>query len=103
MSVSSSTHPAVSSPGKLRQFLQQHPLVGYFVMAYGFSWLAWLPFILSKGGLGLLPVSLSQFAIIPGAFLGPLLSGFLMTAAIEGRPGVQRLLRRFIVWRVGWQ
>ena len=103
MDVSSSARPVVSSPGKLRQFLQHHPLVCYFVMAYGFSWLAWLPFILAQGGLGVLPVSLSQFAIIPGAFLGPLLSGFLMTAATEGKIGVQHLLRRFILWRVGWQ
>lgn len=103
MSVSSSARPVASSPGKLRQFLQQHPLVCYFMLAYGFSWLAWLPFLLSQGGLGILPVRLSQVALFPGLFLGPLLSGFLMTAATEGKLGVQHLLRRIILWRVGWQ
>lgn len=103
MDISLSTRPVVPSPGKLRLFLQRHPLVCYFAMAYGFSWLAWLPYILSQTGLGVLPFQLSQFAILPGAYLGPLLSGFLMTAATEGKPGIYRLLRRLILWRVGWQ
>ncbi len=102
MDISLSTRPVVPSPGKLRLFLQRHPLVCYFAMAYGFSWLAWLPYILSQTGLGVLPFQLSQFAILPGAYLGPLLSGFLMTAATEGKPGIYRLLRRLILWRVGW-
>ena len=33
--------------------------------------------------------------------LGPILSGFIMTAVTEGRPGVARLLRRMVWWRVG--
>ena len=103
MKTLSPARPIVSSPGKLRQFLQQHPLVCYFVMAYGFSWLAWLPYVLSQGKPSFLPAVLAQFALLPGAYLGPLLSGFLMTAATEGKPGVQRLLRRFVLWRVGWQ
>jgi len=103
MSVSSSVRPVVSSPGKLRQFLQHHSLVCYFVMAYGSSWLAWLPYVLSRGNPSFLPAVLAQFALLPGAYLGPLLSGFLMTAATEGKPGVRRLLRHFVLWRVGWQ
>ncbi len=102
MHISSSSRPVVPS-SKLQQLMQRHPLVCYFVMAYGFSWLGWLPYILSLSGLGILHVQLSQFATLPGAYLGPLLSGFLMTAAMEGKPGVHRLLRRFILWRVGWQ
>ena len=61
------------------------------------------PIFFLLDGLGLLPVHLTQFGILPGAYLGPLLSGFLMTAATEGKPGIGRLLRRFILWRVGWQ
>lgn len=103
MDITSSTQPAVPTQGKLRRFLQRYPLVCYFVMAYGFSWLLWLPYILSLDGLGLLPVHLTQLGTLPGAFLGPCLSGFLMTAATEGKHGVGRLLRRFILWRVGLQ
>ena len=103
MSLSSSTRSVSSSPGKLRQFLRHHPLVCYFLLAYGFSWVAWLPYVLSRNGLGVLPVNLSEFAAIPGLYLGPLLSGFLMTAATDGKTGVQNLLRRIVLWRVGWQ
>lgn len=103
MYVSSSDRPIDASQGKFRQFLQRHPLLSYFVMAYGFSWLAWVPYILSLDGLGLLPVHLTQLGTLPGAYLGPLLSGFLMTGATEGKPGIRRLLRRLVLWRVGWQ
>src|SRR5437868_15176495 len=33
--------------------------------------------------------------------LGPILSGFIMTAVTEGRPGIARLFRRIVCWRVG--
>lgn len=103
MNVSSSSHTVVSSTGGVRQFMQRHPLICYFLMAYGFSWLVWVPYELSLDGLGLLPVHLTQLGILPGAYLGPLLSGLLMKAATEGKPGIGRLLRRFVQWRVGWQ
>jgi membrane protease YdiL (CAAX protease family) len=103
MNVPSSVRPTDTSSEKPRGLLQRHPLVCYFVMAYSFSWLAWLPYVLSQDGLGLLPVHLTQLGSLPGAYLGPLLSGFLMTAATEGKPGVDRLRRRFVLWRVGWQ
>jgi uncharacterized protein len=102
MYISSSAHPT-SSPGKLRQFLQRYPLICYFAMAYGFSWLAWIPYVLGKDGLGLLPWQLSQAGLIPGAYLGPLLSGFLMVGAMEGKAGARHLWRRMIQWREGWQ
>jgi membrane protease YdiL (CAAX protease family) len=34
-------------------------------------------------------------------FMGPFLAAFVMTGATEGREGVHRLLRRFVLWRVG--
>jgi len=68
-----------------------------------FTWLSWLPYVLSLDGIGLLPIHLTQLGILPGAFLGPFFSGFLMTAALEGKPGVGRLLRRFIPKHIGWQ
>jgi membrane protease YdiL (CAAX protease family) len=36
-----------------------------------------------------------------GIFLGPTLSGFIMTGVTEGRAGIRRLLRRIVLWRVG--
>jgi membrane protease YdiL (CAAX protease family) len=73
-------------------------------MAYGFSWLGWLPYILSLDGLGILPFHspFGDLAVAPGAYLGPMLSGFLMVGATEGKAGVGRLLRRMIQWRESW-
>ena len=99
---SSDRSPHPSSKG-LRLFLQCHPLVCFYLMAYGFSWLAWLPYVLSQGGLGIWPVRLPLFAgLLPGLYLGPLLAVFLITIAVAGKPGVRDLLRRLFLWRIGW-
>jgi uncharacterized protein len=36
-------------------------------------------------------------------FMGPFLSAFVMTGVTEGRAGVGRFLRRFVLWRVGFR
>jgi membrane protease YdiL (CAAX protease family) len=102
MHVTSSGSTAVSSPKGIRYFMQRHALVCYFLMAYSFSWIAWIPFVLSQDGLGFLPFRPGQAALLPGAYLGPLFSSLLMTAILEGKPGVGRLLRRLVQWRMGW-
>ncbi len=102
MDISSSSRPTVSSSGSFLRFMRRHPLVCYFLMAYGFSWLGWLPYVLSQSGLGLLPFHFSELVGLPGGY-GPLLSGVLMTAVIGGKAEVRHLLHRLVLWRVGWQ
>jgi membrane protease YdiL (CAAX protease family) len=86
----------------MRTAIRQHPIIFFFVFALGFSWLEWLPYILSQDGLKVLPVSLGMLAIIPGVFLGPALSSILVTGITDGKAGVRQLLRRFLIWRVSW-
>jgi hypothetical protein len=66
--------------------------------------------VLSEDGMGLLPFSSpltrpliggGSFLQIFGVFLGPFLSAFIMTGAPEGKAGIRRFLRRFVLWRVG--
>ncbi len=59
--------------------------------------------VLSENGVGILPFGhpLLPLAIPVGVFLGPFLSGFVMTGVTEGRAGIGRLLRRIVLWRVG--
>ncbi len=102
MHIPSTDHTTVSSPSGIHHFMRRHALICYFVLAYGFSWLAWVPYVLSQDGLGVLPFRPGQIAFLPGAYLGPLLSGLLMAAVTEGKPGVGRLLRRLVQWRVKW-
>jgi len=80
--------------------LARHPLVSYFLFAFGFSWLMFLPGLLVYYGvLSLSAQAVRSFAI--AGLLGPILSGFIMTGLIEGWPGISRLLRRIVRWRVG--
>src|SRR5262245_66153539 len=84
--------------------LARYPLTCFFVMAFGFSWVVWSPWFLSKDGAGLLPYSnpLINSLVLPiGILLGPSLSAFIMTGAMEGNAGIGRLLRRLMLRRVG--
>ena len=91
-------------------FVRRHALVSFYALAYGLSWLVWLPYVLSLDGLGVLDFSFpkllgtSQFAgILPGAYLGPLGAAFLVTAVAEGRPGLRRWGGRLFRWSVNWR
>lgn len=103
MELSPTRGQATGPSNSLVQIMRRHPLFFFFLMAYGFSWLVWVPFVLSQSGVGLLPFRLPVLYVVLGAFLGPCLAGFLMTAVTAGKVGMVRLLRRFILWRVGFQ
>jgi len=83
--------------------LARHPLVSFFVLAYAGTWLFELPYVLSEYGAGLLPTRnpLLPWTSPVSIFMGPFLAAFVVTGATEGRPGVRRFLRRFVLWRVG--
>ena len=87
-------------PGSLRQVMRRHPLAFYFLMAYTFSWIMVLPYILSVWGL-LPKYFILAFYLNP--FVGPFLAAFIMTRIVDGKAGSQRLLRRFLIWRVDWR
>ncbi len=82
--------------------LARHPLTFYFLIAFAFSWLMFLPGVLTYFGVLNLSDSLVGVSGITG-LLGPILSGFIMTAVTEGREGLGRWLRRIVRWRVGFQ
>ena len=44
-----STPPAERT---LRGSVRRRPLTWFFALAYGLSWVAWLPYVLSENGLG---------------------------------------------------
>lgn len=90
-------------PAGVKALLARHPLVSFFVLAYGGTWLSQLPVVLSDDGLGLLPFSspLLKWTAPLSIFLGPFLAAFVMTGVTEGRAGVGRLLRQLVRWRVG--
>ncbi|GHF74064.1 membrane protease YdiL (CAAX protease family) [Amycolatopsis bartoniae] len=95
---------------KLHIFIRRHKLITFFVLAFALSWLAWIPYVLSKQGLGVVPLDFPELlgttqllGVLPGAYLGPILSAFIVTAVAEGRPGLRRWTGRLLRWRVGWR
>src|ERR1051325_9432718 len=72
--------------------LRRYPMVSYFVLANGFSWLMLLLFAAWLA----LPAQLVVLLFT----LGPTLAAVAVTAVIEGRPGLQDLWRRIHLWRV---
>src|SRR5215217_6034189 len=99
-----SANPPVQSASTYKGLLARHPLTFFFIIAYAGTWLVELPYILSEDGSGLLPFSspLLKWTSPVTIFTGPFLAAFIMTGATEGREGVGRFLRRFVLWRVGF-
>jgi membrane protease YdiL (CAAX protease family) len=87
-----------------RGLIARHPLLFFFLIAYAGAWIVEAPVVLSRTGTGLLPLTLPApliAALLAAAtFTGPTLSAFVVTGVVEGRPGVKRLLRRYVQWRV---
>src|SRR5919107_1097581 len=100
----STANPPVQSASPYKGLLARHPLVFFFLIAYAGTWLVGLPYVLSEDGSGLLPFSspLLTWVLSPASiFLGPTLAAFIMTGITEGKEGIGRFLRRFVLWRVG--
>ena len=94
--------PPVQAASPDKGLLARHPLISFFLIAFVFSWLMFLPGPLTYFGVLNLSDSVLLVLGITG-LLGPILSGFIMTAVTEGGPGIRRWLRRIVRWRVGFQ
>lgn len=93
-----------------RAFVARRPIASFFTLAIALSWLAWIPYVLSDNGLGIVhfgfpPVlgTTQILGMLPGAYLGPIFSAFLVTALAEGRPGLRAWVGRLLRWRVNWR
>ena len=53
---------------RLVRFARSRPLVLFFVLAYTVAWLSWLPLVLSRSGLGLIPVDVPIEYCVVGGF-----------------------------------
>ncbi|SFK42666.1 CPBP family intramembrane glutamic endopeptidase [Cellulomonas sp. KH9] len=96
--------------GGLLGVIRRRPLLSFFVLALGLSWVAWIPYILSNHGLGVWDFSFPGGSIggqllgmLPGAYLGPIGSALLVTAIADGRPGLRTWARRLWNWKVSWK
>lgn len=81
----------------MKSLMKQRPLVSYFILAYGISWVLWVPAWLAGWWEGW------PLIMLFAGIYGPSLAGLAMTGILEGKPGVKKLLARFLAWRVGFQ
>ena len=74
----------------IKNLMRQHPLFFFFLVAYAFSWILSIPFILSEWG-----ILHGDFKIVFALkSFGPFVSAIILTRVIEGRVGVIRLRQR---------
>lgn len=83
--------------------VRSHPLASFFVMTMAVSWILWAPILIFHLPFFDESRHVPSIYILPGIAIGATGSAFLMTALIQGKEGVIRLLRRFVLWQVGWQ
>jgi membrane protease YdiL (CAAX protease family) len=84
--------------GRVSSWVQEHPLITYFVLAYAISWIIVAPLIASAQGL--IDVSI-PFALHYLNDYGPLLAAIITAGIANGTEGLRDLFRRMARWRVG--
>lgn len=82
--------------GALRGFLRRRALVVGLALMFVFTW----PIDLAQAGL--LPFQV-PFPLYLFLGWGSIAAALLMTGLTLGRAGVAALLKRFLIWRVGWR
>ena len=95
-----STASAAERPTGQQSVLARRPLTFYFLIAFAISWMLLAPGLLIVWGVLDIDPRIAGL-LATASLLGPILSGFVMTAATEGDAGVRDWLLRIVRWRVG--
>jgi CAAX protease family protein len=80
------------------------PVFAFFFLVYLFSWLIWIPLLLSHNGIGPFHVSedTSNLVRLFGVLV-PSTLAIVLTAWSGGRKALAEMLGRLKIWRVGWR
>ena len=85
---------------RITSVIRRHPLIAFFVLAFGLTWAIMVPQVL--GSYGLIPFpEFIPLLILMG--YGPTFAALIVTGALGGRAAIGQLLRRLLIWRVGWR
>jgi membrane protease YdiL (CAAX protease family) len=84
----------------IRSWIQKHPLIAYFILAYAISWAASLGVMGPKFFTGGTYTMTDTLLVLIGMVLGPLISGLVLTRLVDGKPGMQALSGRMRKWNV---
>ncbi|TGD84935.1 CPBP family intramembrane metalloprotease [Mycolicibacterium sp. CH28] len=81
--------------------LRARPLMWFFLLSYAITWLLWAPLVLTGVPAFSATTHTPSLGALPAVAIGVTGTAFAMTALTQGRPGVMRMLRRLMWWRVG--
>jgi len=88
----------------IKAFVESHPLLSYFAVAFAISWGTILFVVgLGPGGFSATPQQFKMAILyaVPAMLLGPSVAGLLLTGLLYGRAGFRELRCRLLKWRVG--
>ena len=77
----------------------RYSLVSYFLSTFLLSWAVWIAIMWLVPDL---TADIGTFITVPGAW-GPTIVALVMTARVEGRSGLRKLLSKLLRWRVRLQ
>jgi uncharacterized protein len=86
----------------IRAFINRHPLLAYYALAFAISWGGFLMVVGPGGFPGTQEQLETLLPFVAWAMLaGPSVAGILLTGLVNGRAGLRQLLSRLLRWRVG--
>src|SRR5919202_1473649 len=83
--------------------VRRHPLIAFFALAFGLSWAVLVPMTLASHGLVAFPSGNDALPLLIFMGYGPTIAAILVSGAIGGRAEIAVLLKRLLIWRVGWR
>lgn len=93
----------ISNERGFSAFIRNHPLVSYFILAYGVMWFFISPMVIDALELAKIPDVLSFMSFILSSLLGPTVAAFWVTNVLEGKEGMRNLRSRMFQFRAGLQ
>jgi len=93
-----------SRMASVKRSIARHPVSAFLLLLYPISWLLFLPEVLGKSGLAIIPVDIpAQVGILLVTIFG--LTGviFLVTLIADGKAGTRALRRHYYHFRTGPQ
>ena len=87
----------------MKAFIQHHPIITYFVIAFLFPYGGFLVFDAPKLLQGQTMQPLDALLLFPAIVIGVCLTGIVLTRIVDGRSGLRDLFSRISRWRVGAQ
>lgn len=79
--------------------MSKHPLVWFYILAFGIAWLGWLPAVLGSRGVAPFDSPAFQLLLLLPA-LAPALAALIVTQATYGKTAVGDLFKALVRWRV---